>query len=150
MREYTAKEIKSLSANPYTFKVTKHKLYFTIEFKEAFWVSYQAGIAPRKILEDLGYDVELFGQKQIDSIVQRIKYEASSGLGFNQGENRSMRAGMAYKKRGSEESSSEEDNSLNTPEQRKIAHLEAEVKYLHQEVDFLKKITKAVNSQKRK
>ena len=37
MKEYTAKEMKLLKANPYTFKVTKNKLYFTIEFKEAFW-----------------------------------------------------------------------------------------------------------------
>lgn len=36
MKEYTAKEIKRLKANPYTFKVTKSKLYFTAEFKEAF------------------------------------------------------------------------------------------------------------------
>ena len=36
MREYTSKEMKLLQANPYTFKVTKHKLYFTTEFKEAF------------------------------------------------------------------------------------------------------------------
>ncbi len=149
MREYTAKEIKLLSANPYTFKVTKHKLYFTIEFKEAFWTSYQAGLAPRKIIEDLGYDIELFGQKQIDSIVQRIKYEASNELGFTQGENRSMRAGMSYKKHKVDKDSSGVEESENTPEQRKIARLEAEVKYLHQEVDFLKKITKAANTQKR-
>ncbi len=36
MKEYTAKEMKSLKADTYTFKVTKHKLYFTAEFKEAF------------------------------------------------------------------------------------------------------------------
>lgn len=73
MKEYTAKEMKVLKANPYTFKVTKNKLYFTIEFKQAFWTAYQAGMAPRKILEDLGYDLKIFGQKQIDSIVQSIK-----------------------------------------------------------------------------
>lgn len=78
MKEYTAKEMKLLKANPYTFKVTKNKLYFTIEFKKAFWIAYQAGMAPRKILEDLGYDLEMFGQKQIDSIVQRIKHQASA------------------------------------------------------------------------
>lgn len=38
MKEYTAKEMKLLKANPYTFKVTKNKLYFTVEFKEAFWI----------------------------------------------------------------------------------------------------------------
>lgn len=67
MKEYTVKQMKLLAANPYTFKVTKHKLFFTIEFKETFWTSYQAGYAPRKILSDLGYDLEIFGQKQIDS-----------------------------------------------------------------------------------
>ena len=45
MKEYTAKEMKLLKANPYTFKVTKNKLYFTIEFKKAFWTAYQAGMA---------------------------------------------------------------------------------------------------------
>ena len=68
MREYTTKEVKQLRANPYTYKVTKNKLYFTAEFKEAFWVGYQAGVAPREILKGLGYDLNLFGQKQIDSI----------------------------------------------------------------------------------
>lgn len=49
MKEYTVKQMKLLAANPYTFKVTKHKLFFTIEFKETFWTSYQAGYAPRNI-----------------------------------------------------------------------------------------------------
>ena len=53
MREYTTKEVKQLRANPYTYKVTKNKLYFTAEFKEAFWVGYQAGVAPREILKNL-------------------------------------------------------------------------------------------------
>ena len=30
MKEYTAKEMKVLKANPYTFKVTKNKLYCTL------------------------------------------------------------------------------------------------------------------------
>ena len=34
MREYTAREMKLLKANPYTYRVTKSKLYFTAEFKE--------------------------------------------------------------------------------------------------------------------
>ena len=41
MKEYTPKQIKKLEANPYTFKVTKNKLYFTIKFKEDFWIRYQ-------------------------------------------------------------------------------------------------------------
>ena len=140
MREYTAKEIKVLKANPYTFKVTKNKLYFTIAFKEAFWTAYQAGMAPRKILEDLGYDLELFGQKQIDSIVQRIKYQAESGTGFKQGENRTRRKKA--------ELSISEGSSVESKET--LENIWNEVKYLRQEVEFLKKIVKTENTAKRK
>lgn len=140
MREYTAKEMKLLKANPYTFKVTKNKLYFTIEFKEAFWTAYQAGMAPRKILEDLGYGLDMFGQKQIDSIVQRVKYQAQSGNGFRQGENRDRR----------------KKDALSIPEgtytesKEVLTGILNEVKYLRQEVDFLKKIVKTENTAKRK
>ena len=140
MKEYTAKEMKLLKANPYTFKVTKNKLYFTIEFKEAFWTAYQAGMAPRKILGDLGYDVELFGQKQIDSMVQSMKRQAESGNGFKQGENRTCRKKDELKIL--EGSSTESKETLES--------ILNEVKYLRQEVDFLKKIVKTENTAKRK
>ena len=140
MKEYTAKEMKLLKANPYTFKVTKNKLYFTAEFKENFWTAYQAGMAPRNILEDLGYDLEMFGQKQIDSIVQRIKSQALSGNGFRQEPDRSRRikedpVPADYKRDGSQET---------------LNRIWNEVKYLRQEVDFLKKIIKTENTAKRK
>lgn len=136
MKEYTAKEMKLLKANPYTFKVTKNKLYFTIEFKEAFWTAYQAGMAPRKIFEDLGYDLEIFGQKQIDSIVQSIKRQAQSGNGFRQGENRERRK--------KDELLIPENASIESRET--LTNILNEVKYLRQEVEFLKKIVKAENT----
>lgn len=140
MREYTAKERKLLQANPYTFKVTKNKLYFTIEFKEAFWTAYQAGMAPRKILEDLGYDLGMFGQKQIDSMVQRIKRQGTDGKGFRQGENRIRRK--------KDELSIPEGTSIES--QETLTSILNEVKYLRQEVDFLKKIVKTENTATRK
>lgn len=140
MKEYTAREMKLLKANPYTFKVTKNKLYFTIEFKEAFWTAYQAGVAPRKILEDFGYDLEMFGQKQIDSIVQGIKRQAQGGSGFRQGENRRRRKrdGQCIPERISVESKESLEGIVN------------EVKYLRQEVEFLKKIYRTKNTATRK
>lgn len=140
MKEYTAKEMKVLKANPYTFKVTKNKLYFTIEFKEAFWTAYQAGMAPRKILEDLGYDLKIFGQKQIDSIVQSIKKQARSERGFIQGENRTRR-------KKNDLGIQEDDLVASNGTLRNILN---ELKYLRQEVDFLKKILKTENTVKRK
>ena len=83
MKEYTAKQIKELEKNPYVYKVLKCRIYYTAKFKEDFWVSYQAGNTPRKILEDFGFDLNIFGQKQIDSLVQHIKKQALSGNGFS-------------------------------------------------------------------
>lgn len=140
MKEYTAKEMKLLKANPYTFKVTKNRLYFTVEFKEAFWTAYQAGMAPRRILEDLGYDLEIFGQKQIDSIVQSIKHQAQSQNGFSQGVSRTRRK--------KDELSIPEGTSIESKEA--LAGILNEVKYLRQEVEFLKKIVKTENTAARK
>lgn len=136
MREYTAKQMKQLKANKYTLNVTKNKLYFTSKFKEDFWIRYQAGDAPRKIIIDLGYDIELFQQKQLDSLVQRIKKQALSGAGFTEGENRTKR--VQIKKL---ESEYEKEVSLD--------QMQHELLYLRQEVEFLKKIIKAENSKQK-
>ena len=128
MREYTPKQIKELKANLYTYNVTKNKLYFKSKFKEDFWISYQAGNAPRKILTDLGYNLDCFEQKQIDSLVQRIKKQALSGNGFTEGENRQKRIPM--------KATSEEE--LSSPQS--IERMQNELLYLRQEVEFLKKL----------
>lgn len=140
MREYTAKEMKLLKANPYTFRVTKNKLYFTVEFKETFWKAYQAGMAPRKIMKDLGYDLEIFGQKQIDSIVQRIKQQANEGYGFREGENRDRRKKEPVV---SKKEVPMEAGGI-------LLDIRNEVKYLRQEVEFLKKIIKLEHTVGRK
>ena len=137
MKEYTPKQIKELKANPYTLNVTKNKLYFTAKFKEDFWISYQAGNAPRKILSDFGYNLDTFEQKQIDSLVQRIKKQALSGNGFTEGENRTKRVAMK----------ATDEIELSFPQS--IERMQNELLYLRQEVEFLKKIIIAENSKKR-
>ena len=60
MKEYTEKQKRELRKNPYVLQVTKHKIYYTAKFKEDFWISYQAGNTPRKILTDFGFDLNTF------------------------------------------------------------------------------------------
>ena len=126
--------MKELLKNPYTLKVTKNQLSHTAEFKKVFWTKYQAGESPRKILTDLGYDINMFEQKRIDSLVQRIKKQALSGKGFTEGYNRTKRMKMV-------------SNEEMTPES--FAQMQHEVLYLKQEVEFLKKITKEANTKRR-
>jgi hypothetical protein len=137
MKEYTTKQIRELEKNPYVFRVTKHKLYYTAKFKEDFWVSYQAGNAPRKILTDFGFDLSMFGQKQIDSLVQHIKKQALSGNGFSEGENRQRRVPMK----------ATTEQELSSPQS--IERMQNELLYLRQEVEYLKKIIIADNSKRK-
>lgn len=134
MKEYTKKELKELNENPYTLKATKNKVSHTAEFKRVFWTKYQAGMSPRRILEELGYNPNMFGQKRIDSLVQHIKKQALSGSGFTEGLNRTKRVKIV-------------SNEEFTPES--FAQMQHEVLYLKQEVEFLKKITKEANTKRR-
>jgi hypothetical protein len=137
MRTFTEEQIRKLKKNPYTFKVTTKRLFFTAKFKEDFWIRYQAGNAPRKIMADLGYDLSMFTQKQIDNYVQRIKREALSGNGFTEGQNREMR--MPIKET--------EEQELSSPQS--IERMQNELLYLRQEVEYLKKIIIADNSKRK-
>ena len=127
MKKYTQKQIKELKKNPYTFQVDEQRIFFTVEFKKIFWRKYQAGMSPRAIFKELDYSLDYFGQKQIDSIVQRIKKEAMAGE-FTEGYSRNNR--MKIKE-------SEEDISP-----QNIKQIQNELLYLRQEGDFLKKVLK--------
>ena len=128
MKEYTEKQKRELRKNPYVLQVTKHKIYYTAKFKEDFWISYQAGNTPRKILTDFGFDLNTFGQKQIDSLVQHRKKQALSGDGFTEGTNRQRRIPR--------KATAEEE----LPSPQSIERIQNELLYLRQEVEFLKKL----------
>ena len=127
MKKYTQKQIKELKSNPYTLQIDDKRMFFTIEFKKVFWTKYQAGVSPRTILKELNYNLDYFGQKQIDSIVQRIKKEALAGE-FKEGYSRTNRMKIA-----------EPPDDI-TPQN--IKQMQNELLYLRQEVDFLKKVLK--------
>lgn len=127
MKKYTQKQIKELKSNPYTLQVSDKRIFFTIEFKKIFWKKYQAGMSPRSIFKEMDYNLDYFGQKQIDSIVQRVKKEALAGE-FTEGYSRINRIKI------------NEPSSDITPQN--IKQMQNELLYLRQEVDFLKKVLK--------
>ncbi len=127
MKKYTQKQIKELKSNPYTLKVSDKRIFFTIEFKKIFWKKYQAGMSPRSIFKEMDYNLDYFGQKQIDSIVQRVKKEALAGE-FTEGYSRINRIKI-----------NEPSSDITS---QNIKQMQNELLYLRQEVDFLKKVLK--------
>lgn len=127
MKKYTQKQIKELKQNPYTLQINEKRIFFTVEFKKVFWTKYQAGMSPRAIFKELDYNLDYFGQKQIDSIVQSIKKQAIKGE-FTEGYIRNNRKKIK-----------EQEEEI-TPQNLK--QMQNELLYLRQEVDFLKKVLK--------
>ncbi len=127
MKKYTQKQIKELKQNPYTLQIDEKRIFFTKEFKKVFWTKYQAGMSPRAIFKELDYNLEFFGQKQIDSIVQNIKRQAGKGE-FTEGYSRNNRIKIK-----------EPDVDISPQNMKQIQN---ELLYLRQEIDFLKKVLK--------
>ena len=131
-RSFTAEEIRQLKANPYTNWVTPGMLSFTKEFKAEFWKRYQAGQRPRDIVQDLGYDPEMLGDRRIWGISHHIRKQYEK-----YGE---VREGVTYAKPPSSEKPMSEKDEL-----KQLRH---EVDYMKQEIEFLKKISSIRSTRK--
>lgn len=127
MIKYTKKQQKELEKNPYTYKVTENRLFFTKEFKKVFWIKYNAGMSPRAILKELGYDLSYFTQGQIDNIVQHLRKKSIAGEEFSEGYAKEKRPNIKLPP---------PDTSPET-----IQQMQNEITYLKQEIEFLKKVS---------
>lgn len=129
---FTKNQMKLLRENPYTFNVTPNSLYLTKEFKGIFYKEYQEGKLPRQILEDHGYPSSILTTERIWGITACIKKQANRESGFSEGTSTSLNISKA--------------DNLSTDDS--IKALQHEVKYLRQEVEFLKKISSIRNTRK--
>lgn len=127
-REFTAEERAILKANPYTYRVFKNSIRFTLEFKEAFLQRYEAGELPAKIVEGFGYDVEMLGRRCVNSLYRNLKKQQASPAGLHEGalQRRRLRPGST--------------DYESVPPARAIQLMQHELLYLRQEVEFLKKL----------
>lgn len=130
-REFTAEAQAILKKNPYTYRVFKNSVRFTIAFKEAFVSQYEAGVAATKIVESLGYDAELLGQRCIGSLYRNFKKQQASPDGLHEGSLRRKKLQPGST-----------DYEAVSP-RRAMQLMQHELLYLRQEVEFLKKIINA-------
>lgn len=135
-KRFTEDELTELRSNPYTYKATPGKIQFTAAFKERFWKEYNAGKRPEDIVKDCGYDPEILGRSRITGIQLHIREQFIQDGGFHEG----RRPGAAPQ-------SGDKSEAAVSPEEE-MRQLKSEVKYLRQEVDFLKKISSVRTSKK--
>ena len=139
MRNYFTEEQQTeLYNNLYTYKITKSCIKFTDDFKNTFWKMYIDDVPIKEIFARLGYDPEILGTKRIEGFVYHLRKEKLSDEQRNQSANRTARV-----KRPPQDTKYSEMQS-----QDAIRAMEAELTYLRQEVEFLKKISQLEKQKK--
>ena len=127
-KRFTKEEIELLRKNPFTYKVTENVIGFTLDFKELFWTYYKDGVRPTEIFLRMGYDPTVLGERRIGNFTHKLKEAMKSGKGFN-----------VNNGRGSKPKPKPKNYDEMLPEVA-IASINYELKYLRQEVEFLKKL----------
>jgi transposase len=130
--KFTDEQIAQLMSNRHVRKVCRSFVYFTDDFKRQFWRMYhEENLMPQEILLRLGIDYELLGHKRIQGLAQNLRKKFGRKA-----------------KEDTREAGLQKQRVEPTPE-RQLSRLRAEVEYLRQENEFLKKIVSAGKEGKR-
>lgn len=60
-----------LSGNPYVKSVSPKGITYPDEFKQIFITENEKDMLPRRIFEDCGFDISIFGMKRVKSSADR-------------------------------------------------------------------------------
>ena len=136
--EFTEEQIQILSKNPYTLNVTSTRIMFTKEAKERILELANQGKTIAQIMREMGYDPKMLTHHRTKNLIRLIRIEAESREGLHNG----------YKRRTPKRLTNAEIEELGqNPES--YARLKAEIIYLREEVEFLKKVSQQAISGKR-
>jgi hypothetical protein len=126
--KFTDEQIAYFKCNRHVRSIGRSFVYFNDEFKEQFWRMYsEENLLPQEILLRLGVDYKMLGRKRVEGIAQNIKKKYANGIAEDKRRRRQV--------------------DLNN--ERQLFRLRAEIEYLRQENDFLKKIVSADREAKR-
>ena len=123
---FTQEQIEQLRNNPYTYKVTPRMIFFTKEFKQAFYEKRQEGLTLRETFLALGYDPDILGEKRIEGIRHLINKELHENGGFREG----IRPRNSIL-----------DEECPEVTRENFLRMHHELQYMKQEIEFLKKIS---------
>jgi hypothetical protein len=128
VNKFSDEQIAYFKCNRHVRNVGRSFVYFNDDFKEQFWRMYsEENLLPQEILLRLGVDYNMLGRKRVEGMVQNLKKKYANGIAEDK-----------RKKR-----------KTDLTRERQVSKLCAEIEYLRQENEFLKKIVSAVREGKR-
>jgi len=119
---FTEEQVRELAENRYTYRVSSKSISFTPEFMRLLCRKKAAGEPNRKIFEECGYDPNLLGRYRMSNAVRRTKGKRPEDF--------PDKPQPKSKMRDFDEKS----------DKRAMKQMQLEMKRMHQEIEFLKKI----------
>ena len=125
---FTDEQMDHLRVNHYVKSITATTIRFTEEFKRYFLQKRNEGVSSHQIFMECGLEPDILGESRISGFRYTIKKYAMREEGF-----------IDNRQYGHRKEKSTDDMSVET----RIKHLEHELAYTRQEVEFLKKLQTA-------
>ena len=131
-KRFTDEQKNILLKNPNTAYVSDSVIKFTQEFKVKLVEAVNQGVPVRRFIQEAGYDYEMLGDDRIKTFVSRWRQEAREGNTIHAG----------YKER---KHHPDLADYKGMPPEEAMQHMQNEILYLHQELDFIEKIIELDN-----
>ncbi len=135
---FTTAVIEQLLSSPHIAYVSRTTISFTKAFKELLWQRYCDGIPPAKIVEDAGLNPDVIGRGRIDTLIKTLRDQTERGLPFADG--LEPHFNKPEKEFDIPKIPRMPKNAIIPLTPETIAKMAHEIKYLKQEMEFLKKI----------
>jgi len=126
LKLFTDDEAEILKNNQYTYSVTNRSIKFTTKFKQLFFDKMQTESHPPKVIEELGYDINILGIKKSYGIAFHIKEEHRVNGEFHEGRMTSTIEQRLVK------------NEISPS--KALIQMNTRISYLEQQIEYLKKI----------
>ena len=79
---FTPEQVEQLRQNKYVKNVSEKAITYTEEFKEVFLLEYNEGKLPSQILDEMGFDYKVLGERRVSNITQAVKKQSVRPEGF--------------------------------------------------------------------
>ena len=133
-KHFTDEQVLALQGNPCVARVSNLSVSFTEEFKRTAYRELLSGKPIWQIFQERGIDTDALGPVRVMKFQQFVKDCAERGEGF-----KNLRNTWQAKK------GEDEGNVI----AKRVKNLENEVAYLHQVIEFLKKVQQADSGAKK-
>ena len=136
--EFTPEQLAELLQSPHISSITQKSVSYTVRFKDMFWQRYCDGVDPIKIFEDAGFNVATVGRARIFGFAKTLRKQYERGAIWNEGSEPATESGEPRTLPPMPQQSPKRTKDTISPTE--LARMCHKLKYMEQELEFIKKI----------